>query len=518
VPSDTKIVILRIIKKNKWSFEMKKFINSINDVQDHNVSNVYEERNNLYNIDENDEINLFGYEKTDDNDLFDFDNDEEISPSYLDDEEFNDLEDAIENEDSKAIEDYVKRVNSDENITTSFTPEEKVEIHEQCKNDPYMEMPQMNALKIDMLINGQTESVKVIEKDGKYTLIDGKNRLKALQELEMDTHYEIVDIPEKDIYSYRKSINKLRKRYSKSQLACYAAEEKNGLINTNKKKLSKKMKQIKTGVLPEIDENIDTNKYLARTWGVNHDYIAKATEIKNKNETEFEDIKNGEKKLLHSYNELFKDKQTKEDITPEELIDDYENIAGNKLSELEKNYIDFLSSSIMTRERAIETVIKKLKQEHYDYKPELLSDNQKYKKLIDEFLDFYKKEYDDDKFQELEKKLKKNKLMTINKNEKLSFEAKVEELNKVLNDQEKDKLSRIISLNEEKAKRPIPEEKSLYGNIRYFIKDNYPYAIGENFGLDIYNSIAQVTKDRSLTFQDVLEDIIKNHKDSQHAN
>jgi ParB-like chromosome segregation protein Spo0J len=429
-----------------------------------------------------------------------------------------DIENFLNSKDTNALDNFLKSDNINEKDKASFTPEEKVEIHNQCLNDPYMSIPQMNALKYDMLINGQQVPVKVNTKDGKYTLIDGKNRLKALQELGMDTHFEIVDIAEKDIYSYRRSLNKFRTKYSKSQLACYAAEEKESLIKKNRVLLSKKMKDIKKGEFIKIDENIDTNKCLALTWGVNHDYIAKATEIRNKNKAEFEFIKKGEKKLLHSYNELFKDKQAKEEITPEELIVNYENIAGNKLSELEKNYIDFLSSSIMTRERAIETVIKKLKQEYNDFKPELLSDNQKYKKLIDEFLDFYKKEYDESKYKTLEKLLKDKKLLKIGNKEKISFEGKIEELMKVLDDQEKEKVSRIISLNEEKVKRPIPEEKSLYGNIRYFIKNNYPYAIGENFGLDIYNSIAQVSKDRSLTFQDVLEDIMKNHKDSQHAN
>ncbi len=427
-----------------------------------------------------------------------------------------DLEEVIDSIDNKSMKKNTFEIKNQEKPLIKAGDE--VKIHKQCLNDPYMSEPQMKALKYDLLINGQQESVKVVEKDGEEIVIDGKNRLKALQELEMDTFYEIVNISEKDIYSYRKSLNKIRKRYSKSQLACYAAEEKEALIKKNKMLLSKKMKELKKGNLDIIDDNIDTNKYLAQTWGVNHDYIAKATEIMKMNKSEFELIKKGEKKLLKSYKELKTGFNQKESLSPDELLKNYEDSTGRKLSELESNYIGFLGSSIIPKEKAIKTVINKLKQEYNDFKPEMKSQNQQFNDLTNEFLDFFKKEYDDEKYQELVNRLNDNNLLKISKKEKFSLENRIDDIKMILKDNEKVKLSRIIDLNKERIKQPIPEEKSLNGKIKYFIRDNYPYSIGSNIALDIYNDLLKVSEVRSMSMKEIFNDIKKKVEEGEYAN
>ena len=196
-----------------------------------------------------------------------------------------------------------------------INPDDKVEIHPAAKIMPMMPKEQFEALKASIKKAGKLQDpIEMLE--GK--LLDGRNRLKACQELGIVAH--AVEIKCAAPNEYVISRNATRRQLNANQLAVIAVREKEHLLQ---------------GFTPS--KNLKTRDFLAKAVGVNPRYIQDALKFKDDEET-LDKIFNGELNIAQAKKLNAPPKKEKsywgDEVVVSKLLEEYPEEKSDKLVDI----------------------------------------------------------------------------------------------------------------------------------------------------------------------------------------
>lgn len=176
-------------------------------------------------------------------------------------------------------------------------------VHPLCGLFPWMDEKVFDALKKDMTAHGQRDTIKIFQ--GK--VLDGKNRLRACKELELEPRTE--ELPEDiDIHAYIKAVGLCRRDLTPDQRIDIATEieEMRQEQEGKKKKIEELKKDPKQKALIEANEN----KRIAQEANSNVKTVEQYREIKEKAtrdkdaEEELKKIKEGKTSIKRAHRKV----------------------------------------------------------------------------------------------------------------------------------------------------------------------------------------------------------------------
>ena len=196
-----------------------------------------------------------------------------------------------------------------------INPDDKVDIHPAANIMPMMSEEQFKALKASIQKNGRLQDpIEMLE--GK--LLDGRNRLKACQELGIVAHAVEVECSAPNDYVI--SRNATRRQLNANQLAVIAVRQKEHLMQ---------------GFIPS--KNLKTRDFLAKTIGVNPRYIQDVLRFKDDEET-LNKIFNGELNIAQAKKLKNPPKQEKsywgDEVVVSKLLEEYPEEKCDKLVDI----------------------------------------------------------------------------------------------------------------------------------------------------------------------------------------
>jgi hypothetical protein len=184
----------------------------------------------------------------------------------------------------------------------------EMEIHELCAELPEIEGEPFEQLKNDIEKKGLLHPILVYE--GK--IIDGKNRLRALQALNIEPTVEngMLKIWEGNgsLKGFIASLNLLRRHLTSSQRAVYAVDYLEDYQIAAKERQGKRTDLTSDKNLPEVDRAKDK---AAKDFSTNRQYLNDAEKIKKVAPEKLESIKSGEKTISQVKKELNATKKLK---------------------------------------------------------------------------------------------------------------------------------------------------------------------------------------------------------------
>lgn len=158
------------------------------------------------------------------------------------------------------------------------------EIHPAAKMFPLLEGKAFEEFCDDIEKHGLSEPIRILP-DG--SLIDGRNRLRACQELRIEPQFVTVN-PESPV-AYAISANKHRRHLTSSQLAALAVEDLPKLRQAARERLRTKGRER----IPEADKG-KARDHAARLFGTNAKYVESAERVKRDAPDVFERVKAGD--------------------------------------------------------------------------------------------------------------------------------------------------------------------------------------------------------------------------------
>ena len=196
-----------------------------------------------------------------------------------------------------------------------INPDENVEIHPAANIMPMMSEEQFEALKASIKKAGKLQDpIEMLE--GK--LLDGRNRLKACQELGIVAH--AVEIECEAPNEYAISRNATRRQLTANQLAVIAVRQQENILQ---------------GFTPS--KNLKTRDFLAKAVGVNPRYIQDALKFKDDKET-LDKISNGELNIAQAKKQKAPPQKEKsywgDEVVVSKLLEEYPDKKCDKLVDI----------------------------------------------------------------------------------------------------------------------------------------------------------------------------------------
>ena len=179
-----------------------------------------------------------------------------------------------------------------------------MEIHELANIIPNMSDEEYQALKLDIQTNGLLNPIMLYENK----ILDGRNRYKVCQELNIEPKYETYE--GNSPVSYVISINIKRRHLNNSQIACILLDAKPKIKEEAKKRMLAGKKIDPTQLLGEGGKG-ESNEILGKIGGISSETIRVVERIKEENLEAYEQIKQGKKSPFEIQREKKEKKQEK---------------------------------------------------------------------------------------------------------------------------------------------------------------------------------------------------------------
>lgn len=258
-------------------------------------------------------------------------------------------------------------------------------VHESANFFPMLSRMELEALALDIKLNGLKDPIILFKKNGVDCIIDGRNRAMACHNIGVVPEYKYYENDESTIFEYVLSTNLHRRHLSNSQRACLAVNILPMIEEKKKNDLSKKISMIRSG--ETVEKAKRSNEIAAEMFSIGAANVTNAKRVKNHSIELFNRILSGELnvaqglKLMKNTEDVIeiaqphiaKSVKSPEDVTqishPQtvksvELSEDVIEIAQPETSTLTKadsRKVDELKGLGVSEPKAIEYILSKRK-------------------------------------------------------------------------------------------------------------------------------------------------------------
>ena len=165
-------------------------------------------------------------------------------------------------------------------------------VHESANFFPMLSSVELDALALDIKLNGLKDPIIIFKKNEFDYIIDGRNRAMACQKIGVVPEYKYYENDESTIFEYVLSTNLHRRHLSNSQRACLAVNILPMIEEKKKNDLSKKISMIRLG--ENVEKAKRSNEIAAEMFSVGPANVTNAKRIKNHSIELFNRILSGE--------------------------------------------------------------------------------------------------------------------------------------------------------------------------------------------------------------------------------
>ena len=152
-------------------------------------------------------------------------------------------------------------------------------VHESANFFPMLSSVELDALALDIKLNGLKDPIIIFKKNEFDYIIDGRNRAMACQKIGVVPEYKYYENDESTIFEYVLSTNLHRRHLSNSQRACLAVNILPMIEEKKKNDLSKKISMIRLG--ENVEKAKRSNEIAAEMFSVGPANVTNAKRIKN---------------------------------------------------------------------------------------------------------------------------------------------------------------------------------------------------------------------------------------------
>lgn len=228
-------------------------------------------------------------------------------------------------------------------------------VHESANFFPMLPAEQLDALALDIKVNGLQDPIVLVKIDGVDYICDGRNRAMACKIAGVVPEYKYYQGDINHIFDYVLSTNLHRRQLSVSQRACLAVNVLPMLEENKRKGLSQKMSMIRAG--EKVGKAMRSAEIAGQMFSVGAANVANAKKLKNERIDLFELVMSGELLLNRAMQKL---KDVKEDVII--LEQPAEVVAPVELSKSEsKKVSEYIEEFGVTEDKAIAFIVKRRK-------------------------------------------------------------------------------------------------------------------------------------------------------------